>query len=160
MKNNNGVVYERLTVLAVHILNASDIPFEKDCDVLLEQYRRFLFECSEMMIQSGCCADIAMYNNTICGIFTGRYEIPVNTVVDVAVQIQEKLSRINDINMCEGREKMIFGIGMVSGIAAKISVGGVSANMRKNIWLGTVIERAHSLSLAAIQNGNSHIFHK
>lgn len=157
MKNNNGVVYEKITVLAVHILNASEIPFEKDGHVLLQRYQRFLLECSEIMLQGNRCMDVLLCNNSICCIWAGRCNETVKKAAVTAVRIENLVEKINRRNTYDGLERIIAGIGIASGTAVVFTVCRSDQEKGKRVWLGSVMEKASYLSRTAIRYGERKI---
>jgi len=148
MKHNNSVVYERITVLAIHILNASEIPFEKDGRMLLERYQRFLFDCSEIMRRQSGCMDILIFHNRISCVYAGCRTETVKKAAEAAMQIE---------NLAKRRSGMIMGMGIASGTAAMISVSVANTEIEKRVWLGPAVEKADFLSHAAIDYGERRI---
>jgi len=152
MKNRNGVVYERITVLAVHILNASELPFEKDGRILLERYQRFLFDCSEIMCRQKESRDVLVSHNRISCIYAGYSTETLRKVAETATQIEKLAEKMNLKNQKDCIEKIVMGIGIAAGVAMMVSI---NAN---NVWMGPVVERAQFLSQAAIDYGGRKIF--
>jgi len=157
MKNNNGVVYETITVLAIHILNASEMPFEKDGTELLQRYQRFLLDCAKIMIQESKCMDFMIGNNCICSIYAGRGSSTIKRAMGAAVRIENLMERLNCKNTYDSLERIIMGIGIASGTAAMFKMNGNEKEKGKCVWIGPVMEKADDLSRAAIRNGERRI---
>ena len=151
---NLKYVYEDIAVIAIYLPNVSEIPFETNGGYLLEQYRRFLSECSEIMGRENGCRDVIMHNHYIYGIFDGYCDESIRRVAMLAKQIDVRIQEV-----IYGRagypEQMIYGIGVATGLAVTLPIKKRSNKIRHHIWMGNVFDKAFLLAQQSIHGGRN-----
>ncbi len=138
MQKMKNTVNEDVTVIAIYLPNAAEIPFEKNRELLLIQYQRFFKICHDIMIQETRCRDFIVYNHYIYGIFNGHCDDIVKIIASrINVRLQEVIyGRTNY------PEQLIYGMGIATGGAVLLSFDNISRKLINNIWLGSVFDKA------------------
>ena len=61
----NKEIYESIAVIAIYTPNVVEIPFEENREILLDQYREYLLQCSTIMQREKGYRDLIIHNTFI-----------------------------------------------------------------------------------------------
>ena len=148
----NKEIYESIAVIAIYTPNVVEIPFEENREILLDQYREYLLQCSTIMQREKGYRDLIIHNTFICGIFESKIQEEQERIIEAARQISSIPRKIND-KAETVLEQLYFGIGVAAGGAVRFSIGNLGIHMAKTVWLGKVLEDARALAQMAFCNG-------
>ncbi len=155
MKNDKTVVYESIVVLAVHMPDAKEIPFEENHEYIMEQYRRFLNDCVSIM-NGNDCMDIVLFHNHIYGIYDGTHNKAVRNLEVTGIRISRLVRTFNQGVEAHYAEKLLCGIGIAAGTATRVSVN--SPFRQKEMWMGHVFDKAYSMAQMSVCDGRRRVF--
>ena len=155
MKKSDDVVYESIAVLAVHMPDAEEIPFEENHEFIMEQYRKFLNECMRAMWRNNC-RDIILYNNHIYGIYDCIHNKGGRELETIGICISRQAQNFNSNVEGHYAEKLLCGIGIAAGQAARILVK--SSFPQNEMWMGHVFDKAYSMARMSVCDGRRRVF--
>lgn len=155
MKKSEDVVYESIAVLAVHMPDAEEIPFEENHEFIMEQYRRFLNECMKAM-QRNNCRNIILYNNRIYGVYDCIQDKAGRELETIGIRISRQAQNFNSNVEGYYAEKLLCGIGIAAGQAARILVN--TPFLQNEMWMGHVFDKAYSMARMSVCDGRRRVF--
>jgi len=155
MKNDNIVVYESIVVLAVHMPDAEEIPFEENHEYIMEQYQKFLNDCVNIM-HGNDCVDIVLFHNHIYGIYDGTHYKTGRDLETTGIRISRLVRAFNHNVEAYYAEKLLCGIGIAAGTATRVPLH--SPFRKKEMWMGHVFDKAYSMARMSVCDGRRRVF--
>lgn len=153
MKEEKNQVKE-VVVIVVHVANTGEIPYEVQCQILLERYRCLWQECARIMWEDQFCMDVIMLHNCICGIFDGACREYLFRSTLTAMLLSNLIGEVNQKEEYALLEKLVAGIGMARGRAVRIMAAGDMGIPHRDVWFGNVLNRAYDMAQKAGCSGS------
>ena len=155
MRNENHVVYESVVVIAVHMPGAEEMLFEDNHEQIMEQYRKFLNDCTKVM-QGNYCMDILLYNDQLYGIYDGAHNKTGWNLETTGIRISRLVRNFNHDVEAYYTERLLCGIGIATGTATKIAV--YNPFKQRELWMGHVFDKAYSMARMSVCDGRRRVF--
>lgn len=144
--------YVDVTALFIDIVDSSKLTDGHKSPTLAKMYRSFLSECVAIMNSYEICKEININGDCVWGVFETPNKSNVDTVTDVAAQLNSMIKTLNYKLRKKNYEEISVGIGIDDGTALMVKAGYAGSGLNDVIWMGDVVNSACHMANNAGRN--------